>query len=592
MRKSTLLVFSLLNLLAITGWGQSWDTLGDRGFSDTLAECYQFLALSKGDTPFVAYGDWKMGGRATVKKFNGTGWEYVGTQGFSDGEAEWLSVAISMDGTPYVVFRDCNLSYRATVMKFNGVSWVHVGSPGFSAGEVECTRIAIDESGTPYIIYTDFAYGKKPTVKKFNGASWVNVGGAFATGDVFYTQIEIGRDGLPYIAFQDGRYDYKATVMKYNGASWVNIGTEGFTAATASQVCMVLDKNNNPYIAYQDGRSSPGITVMRHDGTHWVTVGSPGVSAGAAHCSTLALDSNNTLYVTFVDGSVNEGAVTVKKYDGYSWVQAGDFLNMHGSETSIAIDKIGNVYVACRDGEKHGRITVVKMGTFLPAITGKNSACVNETVTLSNVVSNGVWSSSNTDVAGVDIATGTVTCVDTGTVTIVYTCGGKMAIHRLTIGKKPAAGLLVAPERCVFPGDTVMLFTTEPGGKWTSADTQTARITTEGLLTAISSGTVDLSYIVSNACGDMDTTFSFSICRLASITTFPVPNHGSFKINILSSKQEKAIVIVTDRFGAKIKEFSISTNIDSELQLDAAAGIYFVRAVTSQGEQKCKIVLQ
>ena len=142
-------LFALLSISKLDLKAQPWDTVGNRRFSDTIAACYQFLALGKDEEPYVAYADYRVNGKATVKRFNGSTWDYVGSQGFTNDVAGWLSIAIDYTGTPYVVFRDCSLNYKATVMKYNGISWAYVGSPGMSAGEVECTRIAIDASGTP-----------------------------------------------------------------------------------------------------------------------------------------------------------------------------------------------------------------------------------------------------------------------------------------------------------------------------------------------------------------------------------------------------------------------------------------------------------
>lgn len=77
-------------------------------------------------------GDGFGGGKATVMKFNGTGREYVGLSGFSDGVVSSVSLSI-YNGTPYVGYTD---GYegdginegKATVMKFTGTGWEAVGN--------------------------------------------------------------------------------------------------------------------------------------------------------------------------------------------------------------------------------------------------------------------------------------------------------------------------------------------------------------------------------------------------------------------------------------------------------------------------------
>jgi hypothetical protein len=334
------------------------------------------------------------------------------------------------------------------------------------------------------------------------------------------------------------------------------------------------------------------IAVMKYNGTHWERLGGLWVSDGASQWPTIALDSNNTPYVTYNDGSVNQGTMMVKKYNGYEWVRAGDFLNIRGCNNSIVIDKVGNVYIAVIECDKQRAVTVVKMGTLLPPITGKDSVCVGESVSLSNIISGGKWTSSNDSIAIIDATSGNVTCINSGQVVITYTKDGKVALHKLNVNKKPTLGLYILPEGCVFPGDTVTLYNTISGGKWVSMDTMIAKVTPEGLMTAVNSGTVEFHYSVSNTCGYDESSFNFSVCRLASITTFPVPNNGIFRINVLSDIKEEAIIVVTDRFGAKIKEFSILTNTDTKIDLECTSGLYFVRAVTAHGEVKSKIIIQ
>jgi len=78
----------------------------------------------------------------------------------------------------------------------------------------------------------------------------------------------------------------------------------------------------------------------------------------------------------------------------------------------------------------------------------------------------------------------------------------------------------------------------------------------------------------------------------SSLTIFPSPNHGSFTLNISSPQTETASITITNILGEKIKEFTANTNADAQVQLDAAAGIYFVTAITSAGKQTEKIELQ
>jgi hypothetical protein len=54
-------------------------------------------------------------------------------------------------------------------MKFDGTGWEAVGTPDFSAGQVSSTSLAMYE-GTPYVAYSDNVNSSKATVMKFNKA--------------------------------------------------------------------------------------------------------------------------------------------------------------------------------------------------------------------------------------------------------------------------------------------------------------------------------------------------------------------------------------------------------------------------------------
>jgi hypothetical protein len=98
-------------------------------------------------------GDGINNGKVTVMKFNGTARETVGTPGFSDGYAEFPSLAMD-NGTPYVAYSDYadSRNGKVTVMKFNGTGWEVVGAAGASDEPAWMPSLFID-NGTPYGAY-------------------------------------------------------------------------------------------------------------------------------------------------------------------------------------------------------------------------------------------------------------------------------------------------------------------------------------------------------------------------------------------------------------------------------------------------------
>jgi hypothetical protein len=65
-----------------------------------------------------------------------------------------------------VAFSDKSHDLKASVMKFNGSSWEYVGEPGFSHSYVNEVAFAISPLGIPYIAFTDHGNEHKATVMK------------------------------------------------------------------------------------------------------------------------------------------------------------------------------------------------------------------------------------------------------------------------------------------------------------------------------------------------------------------------------------------------------------------------------------------
>jgi LPXTG-site transpeptidase (sortase) family protein len=159
----------------------SWETVGSAGFSDGHADHISLALDIISGTPYVAYQDVVNGSRATVMEYTGNtttdidatpndGWEYVGSADFSAGQVDCTSLALDSSGTPYVAYLDVVNSDKATVMKYTGIGltgWETVGSTGFSDGQADYTSLALDSNGKPYVAYQDVVNGSRATVKAY-----------------------------------------------------------------------------------------------------------------------------------------------------------------------------------------------------------------------------------------------------------------------------------------------------------------------------------------------------------------------------------------------------------------------------------------
>ncbi len=167
------------------------------------------------------------------------------------------------------------------------------------------------------------------------------------------------------------------------------------------------------------------------------------------------------------------------------------------------------------------------------AFSGTPSACSGSTSTLSNAVSGGTWSSSNTAIATVNPTTGVVTGGAPGTCSILYTTSGCTAVSTTWTTNAAPGTITGTANACV--GATSTLANSTPGGTWTSSDTTIARVvtatTTTGTVTGMSAGTCTITY--STGCGSAATvTFTTNstpsaIIGLSSVCTASVNNFSN-----------------------------------------------------------------
>jgi len=134
--------------------------------------------------------------------------------------------------------------------------------------------------------------------------------------------------------------------------------------------------------------------------------------------------------------------------------------------------------------------------TPLP-ITGSLRICSIHATSVSDATAGGAWSVSNTAVATINSLTGSLTGVSIGTTIISY---------QLITGCLTTAVLTIAPITSLISGaNTLCAGSTDTlsetaGGDWTSSNTAIATIGTNGVVTGVSAGTVNITYAFSAAC--------------------------------------------------------------------------------------------
>ncbi len=196
-----------------------------------------------------------------------------------------------------------------------------------------------------------------------------------------------------------------------------------------------------------------------------------GVSAGtptitytmASGCYvTTNVTVNTTPPATTGTASVCVGLTTVlsNTLAGGTWSSTNPAMATVGAGTGIVTGfATGNPVVSYTMPTGCYTLTNITVNPTPAAVTGPGVVCVGSNITMSDATAGGIWSSGNTSTAVVNAATGVVTGVAAGSVSIIYTLGaGCTASTTITVNPVPNITNFtstIATSECVGLGGTV-----------------------------------------------------------------------------------------------------------------------------------------
>jgi len=211
---------------------------------------------------------------------------------------------------------------------------------------------------------------------------------------------------------------------------------------------------------------------------------------------------------------------------GGVWASSILSVALVGSTGIVSGVSAGTTTISYSVTNSCGTVSATKIVTVNPApnvdsISGPTSICSGGTITLTDTVSGGTWSSSTTTVATIGSLTGTVTGVSSGSTIISYTvtnsCGTTAtATTTVTINPLPNAGLITGLSMiCV--SNSISLTDTVTGGLW-SASNSNAFVSSFGVVLGVSGGVDTIKYSITNTCG------TNSVTKVVTIN--PAPSAG------------------------------------------------------------------
>jgi hypothetical protein len=134
--------------------------------------------------------------------------------------------------------------------------------------------------------------------------------------------------------------------------AWKIVGNEGFSPGKADCESLAINQSGEPYVAFQDYSTVDNgrVTVMKYNGTSWENIGSPNFTNGPAFYLSFALSQSGEPYVAFMDYNLNE-KVSVMKFNGTDWIYVGSAGFSLGSayDLDLVFSPSGEPYLAYRD---------------------------------------------------------------------------------------------------------------------------------------------------------------------------------------------------------------------------------------------------
>lgn len=275
---------------------------------------------------------------------------------------------------------------------------------------------------------------------------------------------------------------YSVQITNANGTFPVNVTSNVIGTGTASPITAVIPPGLSAGTVYRVRVVTNYPYTYGSDNTNNITLSAalPPITGTMIVCQGLT--------TTLLDATA-----------GGTWTSSNAGVATAGSSTGVITGVSGGAATITYAVPSGCMATAVYTVNPAPSnFAGVSSVCLGLNTTLSDTITGGAWSSSNPFIASIGSASGVVSGISTGSVTITYTLPtGCFRTKGFTVNPLPSA---ITGASGVCEGSTVALSDASPGGSWSSSNTALATVGSTGIVSGLSAGTPVITYTLATGC--------------------------------------------------------------------------------------------
>ena len=345
------------------------------------------------------------------------------------------------------------------------------------------------------------------------GGTWASGNGTATVSGGIVTGVTAGVDTISYTVVNGCGTDITTKVITVNQSPLVSV-ISGAGAVCAGQSITLTDSVSGGAWTVTNSHASVagGIVTGLTQGIDTVTYTVSNICGSVFAIHAVAVDTLPPAGVITGLSSVCVGTTLTlaNAVTGGVWTAANGNATVSGGIVTGVLNGTDTILYTTTNicGSATATKDIVVNNTpYVDTITGLDTVCQGQVITLSNTVTGGVWTSDSISVATVNAA-GVVSGIAGGVATISYAattvCGTATTTKHIIVNPLPTAGIITGATHVCLAG-SVTLSNTVSGGVW-SVSNGMATVSSTGLVFGIVPGTDTVSYTVANACGSVAAT--------------------------------------------------------------------------------------